>query len=401
MCGIAGYITKKEKRLTPNQKQSRDFIFRGLLLAMQERGTNSTGVAGVHGKKLEIYKKAISAEEFIRQPEFNTLLKKNNRIMLGHTRLATVGEKTDGNSHPFKIGNITGVHNGRVAEYQRVYKDAKVDSEAIFYELDRNNNDVKETFKKLRGAFAITWLDERNLDKLYFMVSGNPMFLIKVPEIDTYFWASTYGALQAVVGSHYTLKKKPFWQPKTDTVYQMNNDLLVNRTEVVLKSLDEEIAEDKVIREAKEKEDKKKEVILIGELADEEKSCKIDKKFNTPVNCDDDEEEESEIIDSTDRKLIFTKEARSEYKQLMNLNSSDMLIIVEKVSRDNEGCMFCNGDIDLEIGFLWDTRGKQVVCMKCGNYFKDYAEFLYITKEEYFAIEDDAFIDHAIEANCE
>ena len=196
-------------------------------------------------------------------------------------------------------------------------------------------------------------------------------------------------------------KKKPFWQPKTDTVYQMNNDLLVNRTEVVLKSLDEEIAEDKVIREAKEKEDKKKEVILIGELADEEKSCKIDKKFNTPVNCDDDEEEESEIIDSTDRKLIFTKEARSEYKQLMNLNSSDMLIIVEKVSRDNEGCMFCNGDIDLEIGFLWDTRGKQVVCMKCGNYFKDYAEFLYITKEEYFAIEDDAFIDHVIEANCE
>lgn len=64
----------------------------------------------------------------------------NKRRVIGHTRLATTGDKTAENSHPFEHGNIIGAHNGMVYNHEDLNKkyerDFKVDSQHIFQHIN-------------------------------------------------------------------------------------------------------------------------------------------------------------------------------------------------------------------------------------------------------------------------
>lgn len=381
MCGLYGYITKKGVTLTPKQKETREGIIKGLALCMQERGTHSTGIAGLHGhNEVVIDKKAETASDFIKRTEFKNLLSKNNRIVIGHTRYATVGARIDSNSHPFEIGNIIGCHNGRVTDYAKVYPEATVDSEAIFYTLDKHNNNVQKTFKKLRGAFAVTWMNKNDMENLFFMVNGNPLYLIKIDELNTYFYCSTLQALSAIVGSRFSIKDKTIWCPKTDIVYKISTDLKVTKTKVRLQTEDEAKA-----IEDKEKAKKLKE--LRAKLEAEKKN-RVEKgiilmpsqqQFSYPSKCDDEE-----VVDA---EIIVPNRDIEEYKQIMNLGVGDMYTIINAIGKD--GCMMCDGDIDMADGFLWSTISKRVLCMRCGNYFPEYQELLYIDEGAYADIEED------------
>lgn len=391
MCGLYGYITKKEKTLTPKQREIREGIVRGLALVMQERGTHSTGIACVNGRNnVEIAKKALTASDFIKQPEFKKLLSKNNRILIGHTRLATVGARTDENSHPFHIGSIVGCHNGRVSDYATVYPEATVDSEAIFYTLNKHKNNVKSSFKKLRGMFAVTWLNQYDLENLFFMVNGNPLFLIKIPEIETYFYCSTYQALSSIVGSRFGLKGRTIWQPKTDIVYKMSTDLVVSKTLVKLqteaeaKKIEEKAKESKYKKLKREFEERKKKAGWVQPSKPEEGFVLVpnNKEYKAPL-CDDDE-----IVDS---EIIVPKRSIEEYKKIMNLSFGEMTTIIKGVGYG--GCMMCEADIDIVEGFMWNSITKQLLCMRCATFFPDYQELLYIGEEDYLEIENE-FSEH-------
>ena len=148
MCGIFGAIGN----YNPDK-------VRTLCLLNKERGSHSTGI--FNGKF--VIKGAVDSSDFVigNGDDFK------GDLLIGHTRFATRGAVNEKNAHPFDIGNIIGVHNGIIYNFDEklkaVAKDFEVDSEIIFYLL---NKGVKKLLK-LRGYWGLAWIDKRNPAKVF------------------------------------------------------------------------------------------------------------------------------------------------------------------------------------------------------------------------------------------
>lgn len=211
MCGVTGYISKHPTARTAH-------AFKTLLLANQERGDESTGVYFYNTNTIQ--KDTKKASDFLSQLD-NPQFAKNN-IVLGHTRLATMGAVTKDNAHPFKFGDITGIHNGIVSNAYSIYPNAQVDSQAIFYLLDKNKNDYKKSFKQLSGNFGVAWTYS-NDDNLYLVSHGNPIHIAR-SNGDLYFSSDGYPlliTLYAIYKQVDSLKKID-----EDVVYIINSKTL-------------------------------------------------------------------------------------------------------------------------------------------------------------------------------
>ena len=107
MCAIFGLIDYNH---TLNAKQ-REKLLRVLSEECEERGTDATGYAFNHNDKLIIYKRPYAAHKV------HLRLHDDSNVVMGHTRMATQGNKLDNrNNHPFsgKVGNTNFAlaHNG-------------------------------------------------------------------------------------------------------------------------------------------------------------------------------------------------------------------------------------------------------------------------------------------------
>lgn len=187
MCGITGFIS------TSGYVNTNDFhSVLSLLVANEERGVDSAGIAFM-GKDIRIRKAPVSAYKLLKRIKYIPEL----TALIGHTRYATVGSINKRNAHPFRFGRITGLHNGHVTNYLSINSKLSVDSEAIFYLLNKYNNDFIEAFKELSGQFAIAWFDERDKTALYLAKSGNPLYIAKTNT--GYFFSSIEQSLRTIL----------------------------------------------------------------------------------------------------------------------------------------------------------------------------------------------------------
>src|SRR5690554_2712207 len=105
MCGIVGYIGKKE---------AYPILIKGLK-RLEYRGYDSAGVALLNDS-LNVYKTKGKVSDLEQKARMENV---SGYIGMGHTRWATHGEPSDKNSHPHisQDGNLAIIHNGIIENY--------------------------------------------------------------------------------------------------------------------------------------------------------------------------------------------------------------------------------------------------------------------------------------------
>jgi len=185
MCGIVGYVGKKE--VVP-------VIIEGLR-RLEYRGYDSAGIAvSGNGDKLQIRRaegKLHNLEEAIK------LKPLDGSYGIGHTRWATHGRPTEENAHPHRdcSGKIVVVHNGIVENYLGLKKKlieeghkfvTETDTEVIAHLIERYlksgngqrpslEDAVRRTVKELNGVFALAVISVDDPNKIVAARNGPPL----------------------------------------------------------------------------------------------------------------------------------------------------------------------------------------------------------------------------------
>jgi glucosamine--fructose-6-phosphate aminotransferase (isomerizing) len=193
MCGIVGYIGKKEKK---------GIILDGLS-ELEYRGYDSAGIAIIKDNKLEQFKAIGKLENLSNKiKDFNS---DGFGVTIGHTRWATHGKPTELNAHPHLGDYSFVVHNGIIENYKDLKDElelkginfiSQTDTESIVHLFEDINNSIEDSFKafeqtinKLDGAYATLLITKASPDTIFFAKNGSPM-LIGFDENEVYFASS-------------------------------------------------------------------------------------------------------------------------------------------------------------------------------------------------------------------
>jgi predicted glutamine amidotransferase len=172
MCGIYGYQLKPGQELTAHEATVISLM---LAQTMESRGKDSFG--GVQIPTVDdVDKQAHIIRGLGRVSEVGTTLLErasNARSFLGHTRAATVGAVTIPNAHPFMIGDVLGVHNGCVQNWEELNlkydREFAVDSMHLFGHI----NDGLP-LDDIYGYGTLFWLRQsENWQTIYFARTMN------------------------------------------------------------------------------------------------------------------------------------------------------------------------------------------------------------------------------------
>lgn len=205
MCGIVGYIGKKEttKILLDGLKE------------LEYRGYDSAGIAVLKDNKIDVFKalgKLVNLEEKV-----NASASTKYELGIGHTRWATHGKPTELNAHPHLGEYSYVVHNGIIENYKELKEEltskghkfvSQTDTEVIvhlFENFYNQENDTKKAFQntisRLEGAFSILLITKVDPKKVFFFKHGSPLIVAKGNEKEEVLFASSDAPLIGLASS--------------------------------------------------------------------------------------------------------------------------------------------------------------------------------------------------------
>ena len=148
------------------------------LYALQHRGEEAAGIVSFDGRTMHTYKgKGLVAEVF----DETALHGLPGRMAIGHTRYSTTGSSTVKNAQPLVVtyakGGLALAHNGNLVNASALRSELEtkgsifqttVDSEIVLHLLAHAANGgfdegLCESLRRLRGAFTMLFLTEREL----------------------------------------------------------------------------------------------------------------------------------------------------------------------------------------------------------------------------------------------
>jgi len=200
MCGIAGLHKFGDEPITKGQVQS-------LLLAIERRGNDATGIAALTGSTLSWLKNDEPAQIFLKDKTndkwIDEVLETNPDTVILHTRLATQGTpRKNINNHPMTNGTCAVVHNGMISNDDFLFKDLKLersaetDSDIIRAIIDSEGLTKKaiRTLSRMSGSAAIAVV-HREFPKHFLLArSGNPL-IYAITKSGLMMWASEKQAI--------------------------------------------------------------------------------------------------------------------------------------------------------------------------------------------------------------
>lgn len=205
MCGIVGYIGKKEttKILLDGLKE------------LEYRGYDSAGIAVLKDNRIDVFKalgKLVNLEEKV-----NATASDSYELGIGHTRWATHGKPTELNAHPHLGEYSYVVHNGIIENYKELKEELTVkghkfvsqtDTEVIvhlFENFYNQENDTKKAFQntisRLEGAFSILLITKADPTKVFFFKHGSPLIVAKGNEKEEVLFSSSDAPLIGLASS--------------------------------------------------------------------------------------------------------------------------------------------------------------------------------------------------------
>lgn len=177
MCGIIGYIGKKEVV---------SVLIEGLK-KLEYRGYDSAGIAVVNKGRIEIRRVEGKIEALERSLESKP---PRGDYGLGHTRWATHGRPCEENAHPHQdcTGSIVVVHNGIIENYlslkQRLKEEGHIfrtetDTEVIAHLVEKYfdgslEEAVQKAVQDFEGAFAVAVISSKDAEKIVVAKVGPP-----------------------------------------------------------------------------------------------------------------------------------------------------------------------------------------------------------------------------------
>ena len=182
MCGIVGYIGKKE---------AFPILIKGLR-RLEYRGYDSAGVALINGDSdLNVYKSKGKVDNLC---EYCADKDVSGTIGIAHTRWATHGEPSSRNAHPHysESKNLAIIHNGIIENYAdlkeklkakgvtfRSDTDTEVLVQLVEYIMERKELDlltaVQVALYQVIGAYAIAIIDKRHPDQIIAARKQSPL----------------------------------------------------------------------------------------------------------------------------------------------------------------------------------------------------------------------------------
>ena len=183
MCGIVGYIGKKEKK---------NIILNGLK-ELEYRGYDSAGMAIIIGNEMSYYKAVGKLENLTSKMKECQYL--GNGVAIGHTRWATHGKPTEINAHPHLGEYSFVIHNGIIENYKELKDEleasgvkflSQTDTEVIVHLFEEYSKSAKtpfeaykKTISRLKGAYATLLVTKAAPDEIFFAKNAAPLIIAR------------------------------------------------------------------------------------------------------------------------------------------------------------------------------------------------------------------------------